>query len=229
MAIPMALFARASPPWRCVQCRRGTKKRSYKPSSWPCLQNPRTVLLAVLTGSPPRRAGRALATGIPSPCHGQPQLWHLLPSGAPGAAQPWPPPRPELPLLIPRLCHRRFWDHLPISVACSLKLIICQCELGWDCAGLAGDQNLPSFQSHPAQPPRSGSSPAATTEGQGMRCCLLEGKKVPNKLRRPLPMAGTGHCTAPMLRWSRIILGLAVFHGFPGSWGHTGVNSWIFC
>lgn len=126
-------------------------------------------------------------------------------------------------MLFPRLCHRRFWDHLPISVACSLKLIICQCELGWDCAGLAGDQNLPSFQLHPAQPPLFREQPRGRTRrlGDTMLPFKRKKKKAPNKLSRSLPTARTAHCAAPMLRWRRMMPGLAVFHGFPQSWGHT--------
>lgn len=140
------------------------RDRSCNPSHSPACSPP---------GSPAGNSPRGQA----NPRCQQPHPWQPLPSGAPGTAQPWPPPPPELPPLFPRLCHSRSWDHLPISVACSLKLIICQCELGWGCAGLAGDQNLPFFQSHPARPPRSGNSPAAAPEGWGIRCCLLEGKK----------------------------------------------------
>lgn len=55
---------------------------------------------------------------------------------------------------------------------------------------------------------------------------LLEGKKVPDKLSRALPTAGMGCCAAPMLRWSRMVPGLAIFRGFLGSWGHTG-GKWL--
>ena len=75
-------------------------------------------------------------------------------------------------------------------MGCSLKLIICQCELGRGCAGLARDQNLPSFQLHPAQPPRSGSSPAATPEGWGTRCRHLAGKKSTQQIKPTPPHGG---------------------------------------
>lgn len=145
-AIPVALFAYTSHPGDARKASRALVC-SCKHCSCSCLQSP----AAAQQAAPPCRAGRALAAGSLSPCCGQPWLGQPLPSGAPRAAQPRPLALPELPLLFPRLCHRQFWDHLPISVACSLKLIICQCELGWDCAGLAGNQNLPSFQLHPAQ------------------------------------------------------------------------------
>lgn len=69
------------------------------------------------------------------------------------------PPHPELPLLSPLLCHSRFWDHLPISVACSLKLIICQCELGWDCEAWRGIRILLFSNRIPLGPHAPGAAP----------------------------------------------------------------------
>lgn len=190
----MALFAHASHPGDACEASRAPIC-SCKRYSWSCLQTPLTVLLAIPTsspaGSPPPQCRAAPAFAPGSPGSGSPCPW----GGGErrGLHSPGPLPHPELPLLFPRLCHRQFWDHLPISVACSLKLIICQCELGRDCAGLAGDQNLPSFQLHPARPPPcSRSSPAATPEGWGMRCCVSEGKKSAQQIKPTLPHGRDG-------------------------------------
>lgn len=71
-------------------------------------------------------------------------------------------------------------------------------------------------------PPAPGAALRPHQKAGGRDAVFQKEKKVPNKLSRPFPMAGTGRCAALMPRWSRRTPGLDIFHGFPGSWGHTG-------
>lgn len=190
MAVPTALSASASHPGDGCKDKLGTEEEVLHP------------LLMVLL------AGRALAPGMP------------------GSGSPFPPEHRGLhgpgPLLT-RSCHcsslRLFWDHLPISVACSLRLIICQCELGMGLRGLGRGSKSSFF------PITSLSSPRLQEQPQKAGGCddaFLEGRRSAQQMALT-PLHGKDrslHCTGAAM--GRMTPALAVSHGFPGSWGHVG-------
>lgn len=169
-----------------------------------CLGSCLQTLPGVLIANPAQ--GRACTpSSQPSP---QPPCRRQSPRSQTSPGSPGPSPRPVLPLLFLRLCHRWVWDHLPISVTCSLKLIICQCELGQGCVGLAGDQNLPPFQPRLAHLPLLREQPRGRARSLGD---ALQEEKDPTSSRCPLPMPGLGLWAAPTLCWSRKVPGFNVF------------------
>lgn len=198
-AAPLPLFWLPTLPQGCSQSWPRTPATFARGSA----RKPRLSCLEVLFGVVPANPARGFDC---KPCPGlSPHPQSPCSQTSPGS--PSPSPRPVLPLLFLRLCHRWVWDHLPISVTCSLKLIICQCELGQGCEGLAGDQNLPPFQLRLAHLPLLREQPRGRARSLGD---ALQKEKDPTSAHCPLPVLGSGLWAAPTLCRSRKVPGSSV-------------------